>query len=160
MPSGGRGGALASSGSGGGGGGGGGGTSSNKHYLGGGSGASGPWLHAWYDPVAWIKTVPSCVRLGDIFADGDSKLLICDLSRKLRMYKGAALVAEYALLDQPVAAIIVHGATTVSNSQVSQFMFYLLKCNNRSICTIYIKSLTACRAWAWRPAVIYLYTGT
>jgi hypothetical protein len=28
--------------------------------------ARGPWLHAWYDPLAGIKTVTSLVRLGDL----------------------------------------------------------------------------------------------
>jgi hypothetical protein len=24
-----------------------------------------PWLHAWYDPLADLKTTTACVRLGD-----------------------------------------------------------------------------------------------
>jgi hypothetical protein len=68
----------------------------------------GPWLHAWFDPLAALRTVTSCVRLGDLFADGDSKLLICDLSKKLKIYKGTAIIAEHDLLDQPVACCIFH----------------------------------------------------
>ena len=65
--------------------------------------ATDPWLHAWHDPVAGISTPSSCVRLADLDGDGDAKLLVADSDKKLKIFKGTALVAEYQLLDVPVA---------------------------------------------------------
>jgi Bardet-Biedl syndrome 1 protein len=75
-----------------------------------------PWLHAWYDPLAGIKTVTGCVRLADLNGDGDSKLCVCDFDKKLKVYKGTNLVVEYALLDVPVAMCIVY--TELSSPRV------------------------------------------
>jgi hypothetical protein len=30
------------------------------------SDSTGPWMHAWYDPLSNIKTVSSCVKLADL----------------------------------------------------------------------------------------------
>lgn len=49
---------------------------------------AGPWLHAWHDPVAGIKAFSCCVRLTDVMADGEYKLIIADGDRKLKVYKG------------------------------------------------------------------------
>ena len=46
------------------------------------------WLNAWHDPVANVKAYSSCVGLADLNTDGDNKLLIADLDRKLIVYKG------------------------------------------------------------------------
>jgi Bardet-Biedl syndrome 1 protein len=62
-----------------------------------------PWLHAWHDPLAGLRTAASCVRLCDLFCDGDVKLIIGDFSKKLRIYKGQALMLDYDILDSPVA---------------------------------------------------------
>eukprot|EP01048_Picozoa_sp_COSAG05_P023964 COSAG05_NODE_5425_length_1178_cov_1.053753_2_plen_245_part_00 len=61
------------------------------------------WLDAWYDPVAGLKTHGGCVRLADLYGDGDSKLLVADLDRKLSVFKGTAMISDRALLDIPVA---------------------------------------------------------
>jgi Bardet-Biedl syndrome 1 protein len=45
------------------------------------------WLNAWYDPIANVKTWGSCIALADINGEGDSKLVIADLERKLKIYK-------------------------------------------------------------------------
>jgi len=68
----------------------------------------GPWLHAWYDPLAGIKTVTPLVRLGDLNSDGDNKLLICDIDKKLKVYKGTGLIVEHALLDYPVSMCVTY----------------------------------------------------
>ena len=70
--------------------------------------AKSPLLHAWHDPLAGIKAHSGCVRLADLNCDGDSKLCICDLEKKLKVYKGTSLVVEYAILDTPVAMCITH----------------------------------------------------
>ena len=90
----------------------------------------GPWLHAWYDPVAGIKTVSSLVRLADLNTvscslstshapncskDGDNKLLVCDIDKKLKVYKGTSLIVEHALLDNPISMCITNSElSTVS----------------------------------------------
>ena len=66
-----------------------------------------PWLHAFFDPLAGLRTVTSCVRLADLNGDGDSKLCVCDFDQKLKVFKGTSLFAEYALLDSPVAMCAV-----------------------------------------------------
>ncbi len=66
-----------------------------------------PWLHAFFDPLAGLKTVTSCIRLADLNGDGDSKLCVCDFDQKLKVFKGTSLFAEYALLDVPVAMCAV-----------------------------------------------------
>ena len=84
--------------------------SATRHYE---DPSHGPWLHAWFDPLAAVHTVTACVRLGDLFADGDSKMLICDLDKKLKVYKGTTMLHEYALLDSPVAACLFYTDTFV-----------------------------------------------
>lgn len=37
--------------------------------------------------------------------DGNSKLLIADQKRRLRLYKGTSLLSEHALLDVPTAIV-------------------------------------------------------
>eukprot|EP00735_Rhodelphis_limneticus_P001522 TRINITY_DN12154_c0_g1::TRINITY_DN12154_c0_g1_i1::g.26505::m.26505 TRINITY_DN12154_c0_g1::TRINITY_DN12154_c0_g1_i1::g.26505 ORF type:complete len:585 (-),score=107.23,sp/Q3V3N7/BBS1_MOUSE/40.00/1e-141,BBS1/PF14779.1/2.4e-77,BBS2_Mid/PF14783.1/4,BBS2_Mid/PF14783.1/91,BBS2_Mid/PF14783.1/2.8e+02,BBS2_Mid/PF14783.1/3.9,PHTB1_N/PF14727.1/1.2e+03,PHTB1_N/PF14727.1/1.6e+02,PHTB1_N/PF14727.1/3.2 TRINITY_DN12154_c0_g1_i1:527-2281(-) len=61
------------------------------------------FLDAWYDPVAGLKTFSQCVRVADINGDNDYRLMIADLERKLRIYKGKYLTQEHALLDIPCA---------------------------------------------------------
>mmetsp|Transcript_15923 Transcript_15923/g.35247 ORF Transcript_15923/g.35247 Transcript_15923/m.35247 type:complete len:481 (+) Transcript_15923:78-1520(+) len=72
-----------------------------------------PLLHAWHDPLAGLKVHSSCVKLADLECDGDSKLCICDLDKKLKIYKGTTLAVEYAILDTPVALCIIHSEYTL-----------------------------------------------
>eukprot|EP00743_Colponemidia_sp_Colp-15_P001285 GILK01001408.1.p1 GENE.GILK01001408.1~~GILK01001408.1.p1 ORF type:complete len:595 (-),score=104.03 GILK01001408.1:1181-2929(-) len=67
------------------------------------SSAEGPWLPAWYDPLAGLKCFSSCIRLTDLYGDGDHKLIIADLERKMRIYKGTQVIWESVLLGVPVA---------------------------------------------------------
>jgi len=64
------------------------------------------WLHAWHDPVAGLKAYSPCVRLADITADGESKLLVAGSDCKLKIYKGTTLVSENVLLDAPVSICV------------------------------------------------------
>jgi hypothetical protein len=64
---------------------------------------AGPWLHAWHDPMANLKALSNCVRLADLSADGDYKLIVADADRKLKIFKGTSLHSEHALLDVPSA---------------------------------------------------------
>lgn len=49
---------------------------------------TGPWLHAWYDPVANLHAFSRCIRLADLFGDGEDKLIVADSDKKLKIYKG------------------------------------------------------------------------
>jgi Bardet-Biedl syndrome 1 protein len=66
------------------------------------------WLHAWHDPVAGLKAYSPCVRLADISADGESKLLVAGSDCKLKIYKGTTLVSENVLLDAPVSICVFY----------------------------------------------------
>lgn len=70
--------------------------------------ATNPWLHAWHDPLANLKTSKSCVRFADLSADGDSKLVICDASKKIKVFRGTSLDQECDLLDIPVALCVIY----------------------------------------------------
>jgi Bardet-Biedl syndrome 1 protein len=77
--------------------------------------AKSPFLHAWHDPLAGLKAYSSCVKLADLNCDGDSKLCICDLDKKIKVYKGTSLIIEYAILDTPVAMCITFTELSVVN---------------------------------------------
>ena len=72
-----------------------------------------PFLHAWHDPLAGLKVHSSCVKLADLDCDGDTKLCICDLDKKLKIYKGTTLAVEYAILDTPVAMCIIYSESAL-----------------------------------------------
>lgn len=52
----------------------------------------------------------SCIELfiANIMQDGDNKLVICDLTQKLKVYKGTSLIVEHALLDKPVSQCVTY----------------------------------------------------
>lgn len=85
-----------------------------------------PLLHAWHDPLAGLKAHSNCVRLADLNCDGDSKLCICDMDKKLKIYKGTALAVEYAILDTPVAMCITYTEATLVSRLQLQLNFVLL----------------------------------
>ncbi|GLD94596.1 hypothetical protein PINS_up003207 [Pythium insidiosum] len=43
------------------------------------------------------------MALVDVYGDGDSKLIVADADRRLKMYKGSSLFAEQAILGTPSA---------------------------------------------------------
>lgn len=89
------------------------------------SSSKSPILHAWHDPLANVKAHSSCIALADLNCDGDSKLCICDLDKKLKVYKGTNLVVEYAILDTPIAMCI----TYTEQSLVSDLpLLFLVSC--------------------------------
>jgi hypothetical protein len=46
--------------------------------------------------------------LGDLDGDGDSKLCVCDMDKKLQVYKGKSMINQEQLLDVPVAMCIIY----------------------------------------------------
>lgn len=71
------------------------------------------WLDAWNDPVANINCFSGCIAACDLYADGDSRLVIADTTKKLKLWKGTHKSTEMALTDVPCAlAIFVPELTT------------------------------------------------
>ena len=62
-----------------------------------------PWLNAWTDPVSNLHAFSPCVRLADISADGEHRLLVADADKKLKVFKGTSLQSEHALMERPSA---------------------------------------------------------
>ncbi|KAJ0394397.1 hypothetical protein P43SY_000098 [Pythium insidiosum] len=71
-----------------------------------------PWLNAYHNSVAGIKAFSSCMALVDVYGDGDSKLVVADADRRLKMYKGSSLYAEQAILGTPSALSYFYSDTT------------------------------------------------
>ncbi|OQS01252.1 bardet-Biedl syndrome 1 family protein [Achlya hypogyna] len=70
--------------------------------------AIGPWLHAYHNTVAGIKAFTQCIKLADVYGDGDYKLIVADADRRLKMYKGSTLLSEQAILGVPVALCVFY----------------------------------------------------
>eukprot|EP00747_Dinoflagellata_sp_TGD_P031851 gnl/TRDRNA2_/TRDRNA2_135582_c0_seq3.p1 gnl/TRDRNA2_/TRDRNA2_135582_c0~~gnl/TRDRNA2_/TRDRNA2_135582_c0_seq3.p1 ORF type:complete len:585 (+),score=119.82 gnl/TRDRNA2_/TRDRNA2_135582_c0_seq3:236-1990(+) len=62
-----------------------------------------PWLDAWHDPVAGMTAYSSFMCLADLHADGDHRLIMVDLKKRIRIYKGTTIQWEQRLLDVPCA---------------------------------------------------------
>ncbi|CAE7590337.1 Bbs1 [Symbiodinium pilosum] len=62
-----------------------------------------PWLDAWYDPVAGMSCYSSFLCLADLAADGDHRLVMVDMKKRIRMYKGTTIQWEHKLPDVPCA---------------------------------------------------------
>jgi len=62
-----------------------------------------PWLDAWHDPVAGMSCFSSFMCLADLHADGDHRLIMVDLKKRIRIYKGTTIQWEQKLLDVPCA---------------------------------------------------------
>mmetsp|Transcript_89952 Transcript_89952/g.142135 ORF Transcript_89952/g.142135 Transcript_89952/m.142135 type:complete len:595 (-) Transcript_89952:174-1958(-) len=62
-----------------------------------------PWLDAWHDPVAGMSAYSSFMCLSDLQADGDHRLIMVDLKKRIRIYKGTTISWEQKLLDVPCA---------------------------------------------------------
>ncbi|KAL3141002.1 Bardet-Biedl syndrome 1 protein, variant 2 [Trebouxia sp. C0010 RCD-2024] len=61
------------------------------------------WLNAHYDPVANLRTFSTCLHTCDLYGDGDWRLAVAGLDKKLKVWKGTQLASEHALLDIPCA---------------------------------------------------------
>lgn len=62
-----------------------------------------PWLDAWHDPVAGMSCYSSFLCLADLVADGDHRLVMVDMKKRIRMYKGTTIQWEHKLPDVPCA---------------------------------------------------------
>lgn len=62
-----------------------------------------PWLDAWHDPVAGMVCYSPFMCLADLHADGEHRLIMVDLKKRIRIYKGTTIQWEQKLLDVPCA---------------------------------------------------------
>merc|ERR1719333_152670 len=62
-----------------------------------------PWLDAWHDPVAGMTCYSSFMCLADLHAEGDHRLIMVDLKKRIRIYKGTTIQWEQKLMDAPCA---------------------------------------------------------
>ena len=83
----------------------------------------GPWLCAWKDPLTTIKTVPGCIKLGDIKGDGEARLLVADQNQKLSVYKGVNIETEFSLLEIPIALALFYSEVS-KNRNILYFPFF------------------------------------
>lgn len=61
------------------------------------------WLDSWNDPLARAKCFSSCLRLVDLNGDGDHRMVVGNMDKKLKVFKGMALASEHVLLDKPAS---------------------------------------------------------
>ena len=66
------------------------------------------WLHALSDPLVNLKTSSNLIRFADLDANGDVGLAVCDLNRKLKIFKGTSLQTEVPILDIPTALCVTY----------------------------------------------------
>ncbi|CEL99367.1 unnamed protein product [Vitrella brassicaformis CCMP3155] len=64
---------------------------------------SGPWLHAWHDPVAGMVCFSQHMCVADLHGDGDHRLVLVDRKKRIRIYRGTSIQWEQRLLEPPVA---------------------------------------------------------
>lgn len=67
-----------------------------------------PWLNAWRDPLAGVKAFSQCVRLSDLYGDGDFRLVVGDNEKSLIIYQGANIDKRYPVLDSPTAVTLFY----------------------------------------------------
>jgi len=77
------------------------------------------WLEAWYDPVASVKAYTPCITTADLFGDGDWRLVVASMDKKLKVWKGTEKKAEQPMLEIPVAVVSFNSAV-VGNMQNSE----------------------------------------
>jgi Bardet-Biedl syndrome 1 protein len=70
-----------------------------------------PWIHAWSDSVAGVNCQNQQMVLADLKDDGDYKLLIADMNKKLKIYMGTNVIHDQVLEEKPVALEVFYDST-------------------------------------------------
>jgi len=70
-----------------------------------------PWIHAWSDTVAGIQSYSQCMTLADLKDDGDYKLIVADIKKKLKIYMGTNIIYNKDLQEKPVAIETFYNST-------------------------------------------------
>ena len=50
-----------------------------------------PWIVAWNDAVAQLRATSPCIRLVDLRGDGEYNLIVVDMLKNLKVYKGTQI---------------------------------------------------------------------
>mmetsp|Transcript_13561 Transcript_13561/g.32115 ORF Transcript_13561/g.32115 Transcript_13561/m.32115 type:complete len:420 (-) Transcript_13561:85-1344(-) len=68
------------------------------------------WLEALHDPVAGIRAYSPCLTTLDAFGDGDWRLVVACVDKKLRVWRGTDMKTVIDMLEMPVAAVSFNAA--------------------------------------------------
>ena len=80
------------------------------------SSGSGPWLNAWYDPMAHLQSSSVRIATVDITNDGNHALLVVDDSKRLKVFRGMNLISSHKLLDHASCLAVFHPSSGSSSS--------------------------------------------
>lgn len=73
------------------------------------------WTIAFSDKTTGIAAVPQCLASGDVFGDGNSRILVATLDQKLICFDGARMTHNITIPDMP-SSICVHYNSSSSAS--------------------------------------------
>lgn len=71
-----------------------------------------PWIKAWSDPLASLRSNTSCLHLADLDGTGEFHLIVADIRKKVVVYRGNHIAWENVLPDIPVAVAIHYPDTS------------------------------------------------
>ena len=71
-----------------------------------------PWLDAFVDPVAGMVCYSQFMCMCDLHADGNNRLILVDLEKSIRIYKGHTIQWEQKLMDVSSTDVVQSGAPT------------------------------------------------
>ena len=83
------------------------------------SSGSGPWLNAWYDPMAHLNSTSARIATVDITNDGNHALLVVDDSKRLKVFRGMNLISSHKLLDLASCLAVFHPSSSSNSSKLS-----------------------------------------
>ena len=64
------------------------------------------WLDALHDNLTSLRTISSLFCLGNVLGDGDFRLVVAGLDRRLRVFQGATVSSDSTLVDLPSSIAI------------------------------------------------------
>jgi len=73
------------------------------------------WIVAFSDKTAGIHSVPQCMTTGDVFGDGNFRILIASLDQKLICFDGPRITQQMVIPDMP-SCLCVHYSGSSSSS--------------------------------------------
>ena len=73
------------------------------------------WTTAFSDKTTGIAVVPQCLTAGDVFGDGNSRILVATLDQKLICFDGPRMTHNFTIPDIP-SSICVHYASSNATS--------------------------------------------
>jgi len=70
------------------------------------------------------------MKLGDLDDDGEHKLIIADMNKKIKIYKGTNVFYEANLTDMPVGVDIIYSTTKKPSINGCYFCANILICSD------------------------------